>query len=820
MGRRGSSNGARSTHRLALVIALVSLIVGAGARADAADGDSPHRRERGKATSQRFRVRFEVRSLDGSGNNTRHPAWGRAGTPYLRFAPAAYEDGVAGMVSGPDPRFVSNRVFNDLGQNIFSSRGLSQWVWVWGQFLDHTFGLRQTQGGEEAPLPFDASDPLESFTNDFGQIAFERTPAAPGTGKDSPRQQINTVSSYIDAAAVYGNSEERLEWLRDGPANGDLADNAATLMLPRGYLPLATARGDASSAPSMELQGRLAARPDAAVIAGDVRANENLALTAVHTLFAREHNRIVAMLPDGLSDQLKFEIARRVVGAEQQHITYNEFLPAVGVRLPPYRGYDPTVDASLSNEFAAVAYRMHSMVHGEFEIDVEAGTYSAAELDAFKATGIEVNAGDGEVQLIVPLHVTFGNPALVEQLGLGPVLAGLGAERQYANDEQIDNQLRSVLFEVPRPAAMGAAGCSGEEAQPSCFSGVVDLAAIDIQRGRDHGIPAYNDLREAFGLPAVESFAALTGEDTEQFPHDAELDRAVPLDDPDILAAVSLFDRDGNPVPPGTDAASEDVVDVPRRTTLAARLRAIYGSVDRLDSFVGMVAEPHVRGSELGELQLAIWTDQFERLRDGDRFFYANDPFLKYFEYRYGVSARHTLAEVIAANTDADELSDDVFSVANGTASNQANAQPNECNKRRGNEQPTADWSSGVEGGGLFPLAGERALGGSGVELDGAPAVPGDHRPVGAMRIAERFELACSRSGHVPRQPVTAPNSEVAGRPDVEAAELEHEKHLGGPWADPPDGRQPGDDLDVGLMGESAGRKHDGAVQHLGRQVP
>jgi hypothetical protein len=715
MGLRGSSNGARSIHRLALVVAIVSLIVvGAGASADAFDGDSPHRRERGKVAPQRFRVRFEVRSLDGSGNNRDHPAWGRAGTPYLRLAPAAYEDGLAEMIGGPDPRFVSNRVFNDTGQNVFSSRGLSQWVWVWGQFLDHTFGLRQTQGGEEAPLSFDASDPLESFTNDVGQIAFDRTPAAPGTGKDSPREQINTVSSYIDAAAVYGDNEERLEWLRDGPVDGDLADNAATLMLPGGYLPFATARGDASSAPTMELQGRLAATPEAAVIAGDVRANENLALTAVHTLFAREHNRIVAMLPDGMSEQLKFEIARRVIGAEQQYITYNEFLPAVGVRLPRYRGYDPTVDASLSNEFATVAYRMHSMVHGEFEIDVEAGTYSTDQLDAFKAAGIEVNATDDEVQLTVPLHVTFGNPALVEQLGLGPVLAGLGAETQYANDEQIDNQLRSVLFEVPNPATADAGGCAGEEAQPACFSGVVDLAAIDVQRGRDHGIPAYNDLRKAFGLPAAESFAALTGEDTDQFPGDAEVDRTHPLDDPDILDVVSLFDRDGNPVQPGTDAASEDVVQAPRRTTLAARLRAIYGSVDRVDAFVGMVAEPHVRGSELGELQLAIWTDQFERLRDGDRFFYANDPFLRFLEYRYGVSARHTLAEIIAANTNADELSADVFRVAGKGDSNEMVAQPNQCNRGRGNEKPEDYGLSGVAGRALVPLAGERAFSGAG----------------------------------------------------------------------------------------------------------
>ncbi len=91
----------------------------------------------------------------------------------------------------------------------------------------------------------------------------------------------------------------------------------------------------------MELQGPLNGNPSAAVEAGDVRANENIGLTAIHTLMAREHNRIVGLLPSNLPEQLRFEIARRVVGAEEQYITYNEFLPAVGVQLDRYRGYDP-----------------------------------------------------------------------------------------------------------------------------------------------------------------------------------------------------------------------------------------------------------------------------------------------------------------------------------------------------------------------------------------------------------------------------------------------------------------------------------------------
>ena len=100
-----------------------------------------------------------------------------------------------------------------------------------------------------------------------------------------------------------------------------------------------------------------------------------------------------------------------------------------------------------------------------------------------------------------------------------------------------------------------------------------------------------------------------------------------------------------------------------RRTPLAARLKAIYGSVERVDAFVGMVSEPHVPGAEIGPLQRAVWQQQFEALRDGDRFFYGNDPVLDQIELRYGITYRHSLGELIALNTDveAEELPENVF---------------------------------------------------------------------------------------------------------------------------------------------------------------
>jgi hypothetical protein len=593
---------------------------------------------------------FSARTLNGSGNNVAHPAWGQAGTQYLRVAAPNYADRIAKMVSGPSPRYISNRIFNDSGQNLFSENDISQWGWAWGQFIDHDIGLRDETPAENADMPYDRHDKLEDFSNDVGTIAFARTPAAPGTGITSPRQQINTLSSFIDGSQVYGVTSSRLDWLRSGSVDGNPTNNAATLLMSAGdYLPRATARGDASTAPPMDLMGPLVGAPSQAVEAGDVRANENVALTAIQTLFAREHNRIVGALPNALSQEDKFQIARRVVGAEIEYITYTQFLPTLGVKLDPYRGYLSNVDPSISNEFAVVGYRAHSMVHGEFEPTVPAGTYTDDQLNnVFPAEGITVeHNADGTVTLVIPLVDAFGNPDILTQIGEGPILQSLG-EHEYKNDEQFDNSLRSVLFEVPKPNGKTPPSCGSPVIDPSCFSDVSDLAADDIQRSRDHGMPSYNDLRKAYGLAPVQSFTQITGESTDRFPtNDPKIDPSDPVDDPDSLEFTQLRDAQGNVIPLGSDAAQEDAVTGVRRTTLAARLRAIYGDVNKVDAFVGMVSEKHVAGTEFGPLQLAIWKKQFQALRDGDRLFYLNDPVLNTIRQTYGIDYRHSLAELV-----------------------------------------------------------------------------------------------------------------------------------------------------------------------------
>lgn len=454
--------------RYSLLTASISLVLNTVTGAQAADDDHstnkhPHKTEQQRPTKD---LTYTAPTLDGSGNNAELPSLGTSNTPYHRLAPAIYSDGIGAIVQGTNLRYISNRIFADGAQNIFSENDVTQWAYNWGQFIDHTIGLKKP-GNEVVEIPFDEFDPLERFNNSAQSMKVTRTAMVDGTGDDTPREQLNTVSSYIDAWAVYGGTEQRLEWLREGPVDGDLSNNGARLLLTEaGNLPTADIRGDAASAPNMERVGRLMAIPTAdaeTVITGDVRANENIALTTVQTLFAREYNRIANALPDTLSEQQRFDIARQLVIATQQYITYNEFLPALGVELPEASGYRLDVVPSVTTEFATVAYRAHSMIHCEIEMDVDADHYDAETLSYLHHQGIETEIVGDEMEIAVPLNVAFANPQLATTLGVGTIAAGLGGEPQYDNDEQIDNQLRSVLFQLPNPDLADPDSCLGSE---------------------------------------------------------------------------------------------------------------------------------------------------------------------------------------------------------------------------------------------------------------------------------------------------------------------------------------------------------------------
>jgi Animal haem peroxidase len=425
-------------------------------------------------------------------------------------------------------------------------------------------------------------------------------------------------------------------------------------MLPGGYLPQADSRSPHHPARFMQAQGLLQGDPQHADVAGDVRANDNAELTGVQTLFAREHNRIVSRLPRSLPAQTRFQIARRVVIAEQQYITYTQFLPAMGVRLAPYRGYRPGVDTELTDEFSTIGYRAHSMVNGEEHMLVSSARFRPARVARLQRMGISAVRSGPVVALTLPQGAAFFDPTVVPALGLGPILTGLSEEPGYRNDAQIDESLRSVLFEYPVPGNPDPSACLAQQSVAGCFTGVTDLGAIDIQRERDHGMPTYAELRHALGLPAQTTFDQVTGEPTDQ------LSPGLTINNPRILDVTSLRDFFGRPL--ALDSTVRAVAET-QRSTLAARLKAIYATVGNLDAFVGMMSEPHMPGSEFGQVQLALWRRQFTALRDGDRFFYAQDPVLNQIRRRYGITYRHTLGQLISmdAGVPASQLPRNVF---------------------------------------------------------------------------------------------------------------------------------------------------------------
>ena len=498
----------------------------------------------------------DVRRIDGYGNNEENPEWGMAHTFFLRVAPADYADGISEPPGGtrPSPREISNAVVAQTEDRPNAARA-SDFLWQWGQFLDHDIDETPTADPAEAfDIAVPAGDPFfDPASTGVVTIGLNRSDYEL---VDGVRQHINAITAYIDASQVYGSDEERAFALRTLDGSGKLATSEGDL------LPFNTV--GFANAPTA-----LAAN---FFLAGDVRANEQVGLTAMHTVFVREHNYWATTMREAnprMSGEEIYQSARAMVAAEMQAITYREFLPVLlGERaLRPYRGYDPTVDAGIANEFAAAAYRLgHSMLSPELLC-----------LDENLET-----IDDGNLSLAE----SFFDPTLMQSIGPDPILRGLCVQTCQEIDNELVDEVRNFLFGPPG-------------------SGGFDLASLNIQRGRDHGLPDYNSVREAYGLHPVRSFREIN---------------------------------------PEGDAA--------------VRLSSVYDSPDDIDPWVGMLAERHVDGAMVGETLRAVLSDQFERLRDGDRYWYQNYLRPELIE----VVEAQTLGVIIRRNTGiGDEIPEDVF---------------------------------------------------------------------------------------------------------------------------------------------------------------
>ena len=558
-----------------------------------------------------------VRTLDGSGNNVRNPAWGQANTQYLRVAPANYADGIERAGRRAAARVRQQPHLQRRRQNLFSENGVTQWGFAWGQFLDHTFGLRA--GGrrrERADRVRPRATRWRSFTNELVGAAstFTRTPAAPGTGAGATRRASRSTPSAATSTRSPSTATPRAARVAArGPGRrqrGQQRRPAAAR--PDGYLPRRDARGNAATR-AARWRSWAGSRPTPGQGDGGrrrAREREHRAHRDPHAVRA-EHNRIVDALPRALSEEAKFQIARRVVGAEQQFITYNEFLPGARRRRSrAYRGYDPNVNATPRRTSSpSSGYRAHSMIHGELEPSAPAGTYTAAQLERpSRRMGIEVEREGDQVELVIPLNLAFGNPDLLHERRRR---AGAQRPRRRAAVQATTSRSttssaaccsrcrgRGTRRALPRRAA--AAGLLPAASSTSARSTSSAAATTACRSTTTCGGPtAWRRRPRSRRSPASRPTASRPTRDQRRQP-----DQRSRTSSTSSSCGTSRATRSSS----AARRRDADAVAGVRRTTLAARLKAIYGNVDKLDAFVGMVSERHVAGTEFGELQLAIWT--------------------------------------------------------------------------------------------------------------------------------------------------------------------------------------------------------------------
>lgn len=542
------------------------------------------------------------RPIDEVGNNVGNPTLGIAGTDLIRTSPVAYADGVStpSLPDNPSARLVSNILNdqsdpnnpgNDLGT--VNGNNLSAYGYLWGQFIDHDMGLTK-DGGAQFPIDVPPGDPIGGA----GPLPFSRSQFDPNTGTDlsNPRQQVNSVTSFLDLSQVYGSTAFIADALRSH--SDGLMKTSPGNMLPFNNTDYFTQ--DQLNALNMANDSHLLDNGQL-FAAGDRRANENSELTALQTLFVRNHNRIATELAQQdprkfgfktWTDENLYQEARKINIAEEQIITYKGYLADLlgPTALTTYVGYNGGVDPSIATEFSTVAFRFgHSLLSSNIErhdnngVDIADQNPNGAGLrlaqDFFDPSAITPDA-NGNFGGFDPIsgHTTSD---------IGAILKGAADNNAQQDDLLAISDVRNLLF--------GNGQFGGQ-----------DLIARDVQRARDHGIGTYNQLRIAYGLDPVTAFSQISS-------------------DPNVQQ----------------------------------KLQQAYGSVDNIDPFEGGLAEDHVSRSDMGPLFTKILADQFQRLRDGDRYFYLNERFTA--AESAILHQANTLTKMIEANTGITNLQSDPF---------------------------------------------------------------------------------------------------------------------------------------------------------------
>ncbi|XP_046580897.1 chorion peroxidase-like [Haliotis rubra] len=516
------------------------------------------------------------RTADGRCNNLHNPRWGKAFIPFRRFLPPVYDDGISEPRARgsdgndlPNPRLVS-RTLHASDENVPESPVHTHLVMQWGQFIDHDIIITPIQTGADDsvitccvddippdsppelialledrdvcfPIPIPPGDP--TFTNRTC-LNFVRSIQVQNTDCEfEPVEQLNQLTAFVDGSAVYGSTQEEQDALRLHEYGLlDFQDDRLEML------------------PNSNMQNCIPEKPSdsSCFLAGDERVNEQSGLTSMHTIWMREHNRIARALNQlnpHWDDECIFQETRRIVGAMIQKITYEEFLPVIlnkhtikFFRLEPSKGgyrtvYNENTDPSIRNAFSTAAYRFgHSLIRGTF-----------SQLRS-----------PYEIHGKTTLTSMFGNASLIfdtKGQSIPWLLGGMTRDHVEAFDRFMTPDVTNKLF-------LDKEGNS------------LDLASLNIQRGRDHGLPGYNAWRRWCKLPEAENFG--TG--------------------------------------------FNGLVDHP--SDAARLLGRLYNHPDDIDLFPGAISERPLPGGIVGPTVACIIGTQFQLLKEGDRFWYetAMDP--------------------------------------------------------------------------------------------------------------------------------------------------------------------------------------------------
>ena len=526
----------------------------------------------------------QFRTIDGTCNNLENPLFGAAGTAFRRLIPGQYEDGISSLRGqiqnddklrdflgispfvppNPSARHISETIINNITTDEIPFTHI---LMQWGQFLDHDLDLGPELEEEcedclitDICVPIQVTDSDPAFglktPNEGHCLPFRRSlpvcPTAPPLSFEA-REQVNDLTSYIDGSMVYGSN--------------DIIGDAVREF--RGGL-LRVGPNFPANQPSLPVDNQLLVacpnRTDC-FLCGDVRCNEQFSLTVMHTIWVREHNRCARQLGrinPHWEDERLFQECRRIVGALIQKITYLDYLPKVmgpenyDIFVGPYLGYNPEIDAGVPNAFATAAYRYgHSLVRPLFDrLDVN---YNPLPI--------------GPANLV---DLFFNPTQFRTSLGTDPITRGLVSVNSRRMDEFMNRVLTTQLFQTN-------------------FSVGMDLASLNIQRGRGHGLPPY---------PIWKNFCNR------------------------IFGITSNFENDVTQI----------------------RFLSLYGTLDTLDLWIGGIAEERLKDSLLGATFNCIFGLNFAAVRDGDRFYYSRPGVFTPRQLREIQS--HTLSRVICDNSD------------------------------------------------------------------------------------------------------------------------------------------------------------------------